>query len=89
MATFPLGTALHFFAARGKQDMVSWPQMSADGPEENDARDVIECIHGVFRTDARAKSTADFLRSMALNPAPQSLKSDVKRAGESDRMNRE
>lgn len=83
-ASFPLGAALHFFSARTRQTA------AGDGKSgENEAGNAMNRIHSLFRTVERAKSTAEFLRSMAPDTAPQNLKGDVKNAEERERMARE
>jgi hypothetical protein len=88
-ATFPLGAALHFFAATGQK--ASPPEdeaatAAARGETNSSTALVIQRLEGLFRNVERAKSTGEFLRSMAPAPAPVELKGDTNNAGEHEKM---
>jgi hypothetical protein len=90
-ATFPLGAALHYIAAMSKQETASREQPEAVTMRgcEDDMTAAMKCIKDLFSTNVRARSTAEFLRSMAPDPAPQSLKGDTRNTEEHRRMARE
>ncbi|GAB7335867.1 hypothetical protein MBLNU13_g08128t1 [Cladosporium sp. NU13] len=88
-ATFPLGAALHFFAATGQRASTSEDEATAataDGGIESSTALVIQRLQQLFRNVERAKSTGEFLRSMAPDPAPAELKGDTNDAGEHEKM---
>jgi hypothetical protein len=87
-ATFPLGAALHFFAATGQRASGSEEEAvdTAAGETEPSTALVIQRLQALFRNVERAKSTGEFLRSMAPDPAPVELKGDTNDAGEHEKM---
>jgi hypothetical protein len=82
IATFPVGAALHFFAAKTKQGLT-------ESLYCEEVQSVLAHLQKLMQTDERARSTAEFLRSMAPDPAPQNLKGDTNNAEEHMRMARE
>jgi hypothetical protein len=90
-ATFPLGAALHYIAAMRNRETAGRPESEADTTRDRvgDLTAAMRCIQDLFRTNERARSTAEFLRSMAPEPAPQNLKGDTRNAEEHGRMARE
>lgn len=82
-ATFPLGAALHFFAAMGLR---GYAVCAETGTSTELA---MQRLQDLFRNIERAKSTGEFLRSMAADPAPPELKGDTNKPGEHERMARE
>jgi hypothetical protein len=90
-ATFPLGAALHYVAVMNKGETADRVQLEA-GVMSNYESGIIAAMKGIkdlFRTNERARSTAEFLRSMTPDPAPKNLKGDTRNAGEHGRMARE
>lgn len=85
-ATFPLGAALHFFAATGQKASASKNEARAGGGTDPSTALVIERLQELFRNAERAKSTGEFLRSMAPDPAPADLKGDTNDAGQHEKM---
>jgi hypothetical protein len=88
-ATFPLGAALHFFAATGQKASTSQGEASATAASSETGPStalVIRRLQELFRNVERAKSTGEFLRSMAPDPAPVELKGDTNDAGEHEKM---
>jgi len=88
-ATFPLGAALHFFAATGQRASSSEDRVTAaaaGGGTDPSTALVIQRLQQLFRDVERAKSTGEFLRSMAPDPAPVELKGDTNDAGEHEKM---
>lgn len=88
-ATFPLGAALHFFAATGQRASDSEDEAiaaAAGGGTDPGTALVIQRLQELFRNVERAKSTGEFLRSMAPDPAPVELKGDTNDAGEHEKM---
>ena len=85
-ATFPLGAALHFFAATGQKASTSGGEAFSGLGTDPSAALVIQRLQELFRSVERAKSTGEFLRSMAPDPAPVELKGDTKDAGEHEKM---
>jgi len=73
-ASFPLGAALHFLA------VTCHVGIEADN-SESEAKVATSRIRVLFRDVGRAKSTAEFLRSMAPDPAPAALNGDVSKTG--------
>ena len=92
-ATFPLGAALHFFAATGQKASASKDDeavpAAADDRTDPGTALVIRRLQELFRNVERAKSTGEFLRSMAPAPAPAELKGDTNDAGEHEKMAKE
>lgn len=91
-ATFPLGAALHFFAATGQRASTSEDEVSAtyaSGETDPSTALVIRRLQELFRNVERAKSTGEFLRSMAPAPAPAELKGDTNNAGDHEKMAKE
>ncbi|KAM0706414.1 hypothetical protein Q7P35_005740 [Cladosporium inversicolor] len=92
-ATFPLGAALHFFAATGQRASTSDKNeaiaTTAGGGTDPSTVLVIKRLQELFRNVGRAKSTGEFLRSMAPDPAPAELKGDTNEAGQHEKMAKE
>jgi hypothetical protein len=78
-ATFPLGVALNFITVSNEQEMIDGTR-STDGRGKDEITTAMNRIQDLFRTDKRAKSTAEFLGSMAPDPAPQNLEGNTKGA---------
>lgn len=62
-ATFPLSVALLFDAARSEQPMTGGPPLARNNEDEMST--AMERMRDLFRLNERARSTAEFLRSMA------------------------
>jgi hypothetical protein len=90
-ATFPLGAALHYIAAMRKRETAGWSEFEADTTRDcvGDMTAAMRSIKDLFRTNERARSTAEFLRSMAPVPAPQNVKGDTRNTEEHVKMARE
>lgn len=89
-SSFPLGAALHFLAAMGQQNRAADETLlrhcERDGKMTAPA--AAARIKNLLRDVGRAGSTAEFLRSMAADSAPQAVRGDVKNADENGRMAR-
>ena len=82
-ATFPLGAALHFFAATGQK------AAAMGGETDSGTTPVIQRLRALFHNVERAKMTGEFLRSMAPEAAPVKLKGDTNDVGQHEKMARE
>jgi hypothetical protein len=87
-ASFPLGAALHYFAAIGQKADITRDAAVGDETASSTVR-AIQGLQGLFRNDERAKSTGEFLRSMAPDPAPAKLKGDTNDIRQHERMAKE
>jgi hypothetical protein len=85
-ATFPLGVALNFITVSNEQEMIVGARLTDGRDGKDEITTAMNRIQDLFRTDKRAKSTAEFLGSMASDPAPQNLKGNIKGAEEHGRV---